>query len=178
MSSIHEGLQGHDITHIQNFNLASGAYRLVWLGIEDVPCMVALQDRTGCTSIVPRTVDYYYTHLFTGQGALGIRDSAGTLVAQALVKNEDDTSLLQNVLVDPQHRGQKLSSHLIMQWLDLVKESGISFAQARVRIDNHSSLHNFLACGMDITQTIPSPEDSRHLVHVMSKVMKEGYRPL
>lgn len=176
MSSIHEGLQGRNIIPLQDFNLSSGAYCMVQLGIEDVPCMVALQDRTGCENIVPRTSDYYYTHLFMGQCALGIRDGAGTLVAQGLIKCEDDTSLIQNVLVDPQHRGHKLSSHLITQWLEMVKESGITYAQARVRVDNHASLHNFIACGMDITQTVPSPEDPRHLVHVLGKMMKTECR--
>ncbi|QQG35928.1 MAG: GNAT family N-acetyltransferase [Micavibrio aeruginosavorus] len=177
MSDMQESLQGSDIPSLQDFNLASGAYRMVLLGIDDVPCMVALQDRTGCENIVPRTIDYYYTHLFTGQCALGIRDSEGVLVAQGLIKCDGGGSLIQNVLVDPAHRGQKLSSRLITQWLELLKESGIGFAQARVRIDNHSSLHNFLACGMDITQTIPSPEDPRYMVHVLTKVVKDGFAP-
>lgn len=177
MNNMQESLQGSDISHLQDFNLTSGAYRMVLLGIEDVPCMIALQDRTGCTNIVPRTADYYYTHLFTGQCAIGIRDSADVLVAQGLIKCDGETSLIQNVLVDPKHRGQKLSSRLIAQWLELLKEAGIGFAQARVRVDNHSSLHNFLACGMDITQTIPSPEDPRHMVHVLTKVVKDSFTP-
>lgn len=170
--------QSDDITTTTDpFNISARAYEIATLGIEDVPSMVALQDRTGTEGIIARTQDYYYSHLMMGNLAIGVRDSEGVLVGHALIKDYEGTSLIQNVLVDPAHRGQKLAGRLINSWLDIAQMQGVELAQARVRPENLASLKAFQACGLEITATYPSPENPHHMVHILTKDIKPGFIP-
>ena len=152
---------------------APRCYNLTLLNDSDVAAMTALQIRTGPDQVVPRDGDFYRTHFAAGHTAIGFVDAHATLIAQALIRTNDDTTTILNVLVDPLHRGQQLQIQMIQKWLDTATQSGIKTATARIRIGNDVSLKNFAMAGLTICATEPSPEEPHAMTHVMKKSLQE-----
>lgn len=154
------------------------AYRLLPLGYADVPAMAALQTRCGPDNVVPRDADYYRQHFANGHSAVGIFDMQGVLVAHSLVRNIDGNSTMLNVLVDPQHRGQRLQSRMVAQWLDEAARAGCQTASARVRVLGNVSLHNFENAGLQRVAEEPSPEAPEHMTYLLQKSLQPTYIPV
>lgn len=153
--------------------LTSRRYTLVLLNNSDVAAMTALQIRTGPDQVVPRNSNFYRTHFATGHTAIGFVDTNATLIAHALIRTNDDTTMILNMLVDPLHRGQQLQIQMIQQWLEAATQSGIKTATARIRTGNDVSLRNFDMGGLTICATEPSPEEPHAMTHVMKKSLQE-----
>lgn len=148
-------------------------YNMQLLDCAHIAQMLLLQARTGTEQVVERDADYYHNHFQTGQSALGMFDEQGLLVAQALIRGDKHKTTMLNVLVDPDHRGQKLHSRIIDKWLEVATREGIKSATARVRIDNMPSLTNFDKAGMTISKMEPSPEAPEHMTYVMTKSLQK-----
>lgn len=151
---------------------ADHQYRCLNLGHSDVPAMAALQLRCGADNVVPRDADYYRDHFSNGHDAVGLFDSQGVLIAHALVRNAKGVTTMLNVLVDPQHRGQRLQGRMMESWMDTATRNGLQTASARVRIDNIASLKNFLSAGFTPVLEEPSPEAPDCMTYVVQKSLQ------
>jgi ribosomal protein S18 acetylase RimI-like enzyme len=148
---------------------AQAAYYPVILDARHVPDMDRLQTHCGADNVVPRDAAFYTAHFADGQEAIGMIDAQGQLVAHALIRNHGTDTKMLNVLVDPQHRGQKLHGQMIDEWLGSAHEAGFHTASARVRLSATASFKNFSAAGFESVRVEPSPEAPHEITHVMVK---------
>jgi ribosomal protein S18 acetylase RimI-like enzyme len=137
--------------------------------------MAALQLRCGNDNVVPRDAEYYSAHFAAGHGAIGIFDNNGVLVGHSLTREADGNSTTFNVLVDPQHRGQRLHTRMIDKWLEDATHKGLQSVSARVRVDNYASLKNFEAAGMSRVAEEPSPDAPEHMTYWLKKSLRPTY---
>ncbi len=144
-------------------------YTPVILDARHVPDMDSLQTRCGPENVVPRDAAYYTSHFADGQEAIGMVDAQGQLVAHALIRNHGRSTKMLNVLVDPAHRGQKLHTQMINEWLENARDSGFRLATARVRPSAMASFKNFSAAGFESVRQEPSPDAPHEMTHVMVK---------
>lgn len=144
-------------------------YYIVTLDAHHVPAMDRLQMRCGSENVVPRDAAYYTAHFAGGQEAIGMVDKQGTLVAHALIRNHGRSTKMLNVLVDPEHRGQKLHTRMIDEWLENAGNNGLRLAAARVRPSAVASFRNFSAAGFESIRQEPSPDAPHEMTHVMVK---------
>ncbi len=146
-------------------------YYSVLLDARHVPDMDRLQTRCGADNVVLRDAAYYTSHFADGQEAIGMVDAQGQLVAHALIRNHGTDTKMLNVLVDPLHRGQKLHSHMIEEWLEDARSAGFRTATARVRLSAMASFNNFSAAGFESVLQEPSPEAPHEITHLMVKTL-------
>ncbi len=149
----------------------AAAYRTVMLDARYVPAMDRLQTRCGTDNVVPRDSAYYAAHFAAAQGAVGIVDEQGALVAHALIRNKGTDTTMLNVLVDPEHRGQRLHNRMIAAWLENASDAGLLTASARVRTTAVASFKNFSTAGFETIREEPSPEAPHEMTHVMQKAL-------
>ncbi len=149
------------------FSLKSVSYDLRMLDQTHIAAMLALQDQGGDGNIIVRDGAYYEDHFHDGKSAIGMFASDGTLAAHALIHTNGNTTLLQNVVTHPEHRGHGLMPKLIAHWLETSAAAGYGLAETRVRPTAPTSLRRFIEAGLQITETKPSPEDPSKTVHVL-----------
>lgn len=146
-------------------------YYPVNLNARHVPDMDRLQTRCGADNVVPRDAAFYTAHFADGQEAIGMVDCQGKLVAHALIRTHGTNTKMFNVLVDPQHRGQRLHSQMIDEWLESAYDTGCHTASARVRLSAATSYKNFDAAGFKSMRVEPSPDAPHEMTHVMVKAL-------
>lgn len=155
------------------FTLKSASYDLRVLNQTHIADMLLLQDQGGDGNIIVRDGAYYEDHFDSGKSAIGMFAPDGTLAAHALIHTNGTTTLLQNVVTHPGHRGCGLMPKLVAHWLETSAAAGYSMAETRVRPTAPVSLKRFIEAGLQITETKPSPEDPSKLVHVLQMPLQQ-----
>ena len=154
-------------TVLSAFTLNAALYDLRPLNQTHIAEMLALQNKGGDGNIIIRDSAYYEDHFHSGKSAIGMFASDGALAAHALIHTNGNTTLLQNVVTHPEHRGQGLMPKLVAHWLETSAAAGYGLAETRVRPTAPTSLKRFIEAGLQITETRPSPEDPSKTVHVL-----------
>lgn len=147
---------------------------LTVLGAEDIPAMLALQDKVGSADIIAKTKESLTAHFNAGNAALGIVQD-GRLVSQLTVKSENagETATIGFFMTDPDYRGQGLAGQLLDMAINTIKDTGFSHAQARVKLDNGTQAwKHFAKQGFDVVAKGESPDQAGRQVFVLQKQLE------
>ena len=162
--------------------LPSGAgHSLVPLTRAQIPEILALNAKVRA-SLAPdeqmflaeKDAQFFEDHFASGSGVIGIVED-GKLIAQSVIVNPtrahprkhlaeliidappERMTVLQGVVVDPDHRGKGLMGEMIGAWMALAKEENRPHALTAVAPRNEASWRGFMKAGLHIHDTALSP---------------------
>lgn len=175
-------------------------YAVRFLGPEFLDMIMDLQERVykdlkpeEKTFIVHKTREFFENHLKGGHPIIGVI-SGDKVIAQSVIRIPnahdpktgmadmphlsdmpiDSVTVLQGVLCDPEHRGNKLMQSMVKHWLAWAGQNGRSNAVAEIEIRNHHSWSVFLEAGLWLVSIGYDKSDGSTVYNVHQELPEDG----
>ncbi|GEM_PF-931199 len=185
----------------QGFLPKSGEfYVMQFLDLSHLDEMLALQDRVYAdlpdsekNFIIPKTREFFEKHLTSGHPIIGVV-CGDQIVAQSIIRTPsvtdpktgmtdmphlsdlpvDTLTIMQGVLCDPAHRGNKLMQGMVKQWLSWAGANGRSNAVAEIEVRNHHSWSVFIDEGLWLVSIGHDKSDGSNLYNAHQALPEDG----
>lgn len=175
-------------------------YAVRFLGPEFIDMIMDLQDRVykdlkeeDKNFIVLKSREFFENHLNGGHPIIGVI-SGDKVIAQSVIRIPnakdpktgmsdmphlsdmpiDSITVIQGVLCDPEHRGNKLMQSMVSHWLSWAGQCGRSNAVAEIEIRNHHSWSVFLEAGLWLVSIGYDKSDGSTVYNVHQELPEDG----